>query len=41
MKVSSADAIFRNARYSKHIRRIDLRNNKLGVACVDSLVEML
>lgn len=41
LKVSSADAIFRNARYSKHIRRIDLRHNKLGAACTESLVEML
>jgi len=38
LKVSSADAIFRNAKYSKHLRRIDLRHNKLGVGCADSLI---
>lgn len=41
LKPSSADAIFRNVRYSKHIRRLDLSKNRLGPSCLDSLAEML
>lgn len=41
MKVSSADAIFRSARYSKHIRKLDLRSNRLGTGCLESLIELL
>ena len=41
LKVSSADAIFLNARYSKHLRRLDLRSNRLGLGCLDSLAELV
>lgn len=41
LKVTSADAIFKNSRYSKYIRRLDLRHNKLGTACLDSLAQLI
>lgn len=41
LRESSADSIFRNARYSKHLIRLDLRHNKLGGGCLDSLIELL
>lgn len=41
LRQNSADAIFRNARYSRHIKRLDLRSNKLGVNCLDSLIELI
>jgi hypothetical protein len=41
IKESSAEAVFRNARHSKHIKRLDLRNNRLSSGCLDSLAELL
>lgn len=41
LKETSADAIFLNAKYSKHIMRLDVRNNKLGSGCLESLSNLL
>lgn len=41
LRVNSAQSIFRNARYSKHIRRLDLRHNKLGLGCLEAMLELL
>jgi NLR family CARD domain-containing protein 3 len=39
--VASAEALFRNARYSKHLRRLNLSKNKLTPACLDALADMI
>jgi NLR family CARD domain-containing protein 3 len=41
LRVSSAEALFRNARYSKHLRRLNLSKNKLTPACLDALADMV
>ena len=41
LKITAADSIFRNVRYSKHVKRLNLSKNKLGLACLDSLAEMI
>jgi Ran GTPase-activating protein (RanGAP) involved in mRNA processing and transport len=41
LRVASADALFRNVRYSKHLRRLNLSKNKLTPACLDALADMI
>ena len=41
LRVSSAEAVFRNARYSKQLQRLDLSKNKLTAGCLDALADLL